>query len=80
MGEASTGPGVVVERDGDVITMWMNRPERRNALSLEQMRDLRGAFAEAGESDALGVVLAGKGPVFSAGHDFADLAARTSSR
>ena len=74
MGEGSTAPGVVVERDGGVTTIWMNRPERRNALSLEQMRELRGAFAAAGESDALGVILAGKGPVFSAGHDFADLA------
>ena len=56
------------------VTIWMNRPERRNALSLDQMRRLRRAFAEVGDSDALGVVLAGKGPVFSAGHDFADIA------
>jgi enoyl-CoA hydratase/carnithine racemase len=65
---------VVVERDGDFVTIWMNRPDRRNALSLEHMHELRAAFAAAGESDALGVVLAGKGSVFSAGHDFADLA------
>ena len=74
MGEPSTAPGVVVERDGEVTTIWMNRPERRNALSLEQMQELCRAFAAAGESDSLGVILAGKGPVFSAGHDFADLA------
>jgi enoyl-CoA hydratase/carnithine racemase len=73
---AGDGPddGVVVERSGDYVTIWMNRAERRNALSLDQMRRLRRAFAEAGDSDALGVVLAGKGPVFSAGHDFADIA------
>jgi enoyl-CoA hydratase/carnithine racemase len=65
---------VLVERDGDVATVWMNRPERRNALSLEHLVELRDAFAEVGESDALGVILAGKGSVFSAGHDFADLA------
>ena len=52
----------------------MNRPERRNALSLDHLAELRDAFAEIGESDARGVVLGGKGPVFSAGHDFADLA------
>jgi enoyl-CoA hydratase/carnithine racemase len=66
--------GVLVERDGDVVTIWMNRPERRNALSLDQMAALRDAFAAVGEGDARGVVLGGKGPVFSAGHDFADLA------
>lgn len=65
---------VLVERDGPFITITMNRPERRNALSLEHMRELTAAFAEAGSSDARGVILAGRGPVFSAGHDFADMA------
>jgi enoyl-CoA hydratase/carnithine racemase len=32
------------------------------------------AFRQIGDSDALGIVLAGAGPVFSAGHDFADVA------
>jgi enoyl-CoA hydratase/carnithine racemase len=70
---AAPHDGVLVERDGDVVTVWMNRPDRRNALSLELMRALQRAFAEVGDSDVLGVVLGGKGPVFSAGHDFADI-------
>ncbi len=65
---------LLVERAGDFVTITMNRPERRNALSLQHLRELHAAFAETGESDALGVVLAGAGPVFSAGHDFADVA------
>ncbi len=65
---------VLVERSGDYATITMNRPERRNALSLEHMRELIAAFNEVGDSDALGIVLAGNGPVFSAGHDFADVA------
>jgi enoyl-CoA hydratase/carnithine racemase len=64
---------VLVERDGPFATITMNRPERRNALSLEHMRELTAAFREVGESDARGVILAGNGPVFSAGHDFADM-------
>jgi enoyl-CoA hydratase/carnithine racemase len=64
---------VVVERDGPFVTITMNRPERRNALSLEHMRELTEAFVQAGKSDARGVILAGNGPVFSAGHDFADM-------
>jgi enoyl-CoA hydratase/carnithine racemase len=65
---------VLVERSGDFTTITMNRPQRRNALSLEHMRELIAAFRAVGESDALGIVLAGNGPVFSAGHDFADVA------
>jgi len=65
---------ILVERSGDFATITMNRPQRRNALSLDHMRELIRAFSEAGESSALGIVLAGNGPVFSAGHDFADVA------
>ena len=65
---------VQVSRDGDHATITMDRPQRRNALSLEHMRELTSAFREVGDSDALGIVLAGNGPVFCAGHDFADVA------
>jgi enoyl-CoA hydratase/carnithine racemase len=65
---------ITVERSGDFTTITMNRPQRRNALSLPHMRELIEAFGSAGASDATGIVLAGTGPVFSAGHDFADVA------
>src|SRR6202050_1350726 len=65
---------ILVERSGAFATVTMNRPQRRNALSLPHMHELIAAFAESGASDALGIVLAGNGPVFSAGHDFADVA------
>ena len=65
---------VLVERSGEFATITMNRPQRRNALSLQHMYELIEAFTQVGGSDALGVVLAGHGPVFSAGHDFADVA------
>jgi len=64
---------ILVERSGDFATVTMNRPQRRNALSLEHMRELIAAFGDVGSSDALGIVLAGNGPVFCAGHDFADV-------
>jgi enoyl-CoA hydratase/carnithine racemase len=66
---------ILVERSGDFATVTMNRPQRRNALSIEHMRELIGV-RRAGSSDALGIVLAGNGPVFSAGHDFADMVER----
>lgn len=65
-----------VERDGETVRITMNRPERRNALSGEHLGELREAFLDAGRSDATGIVLGAEGPVFSAGHDFADLVAR----
>ena len=65
---------ILVEWSGEFATVTMNRPQRRNALSLAHMSELIDAFTQVGASDALGVVLAGNGPVFSAGHDFADVA------
>ena len=65
---------ILVERAGDFATVTMNRPQRRNALSMEHMRELIAAFRDLGDSDALGIVMAGNGPVFSAGHDFAAVA------
>jgi enoyl-CoA hydratase/carnithine racemase len=69
-----TFKNILVERSGEYATITMNRPERRNALSAAHMRELIDAFAHLGGSDVLGIVLAGNGPVFSAGHDFADVA------
>lgn len=63
-----------VDRDGPVATITMAMPERRNALSLAHLRELLDAFRTIGASDARGIVLAAEGPVFSAGHDFADMA------
>jgi len=63
-----------VERDGEVAIISMNRPEKRNALSLQMMRELDAAFASAGEDqDVRAVVLSGVGPAFSAGHDLREL-------
>src|SRR4051812_30512100 len=74
MAAALTLENVLVDRANEFVTITMNRPQRRNALSLAHLRDLIAAFDEVGRSDATGVILAGNGPVFSAGHDFADVA------
>lgn len=57
----------------DFATITMNYPRRRNALSLKHMLELTDAFRNVGASDVRGVILAANGPVFSAGHDFADM-------
>lgn len=58
------------------VEIRMRRPERRNALSEEHLRELLFAVRAVGASDARGLVLAADGPVFSAGHDFRDMAGR----
>jgi enoyl-CoA hydratase/carnithine racemase len=67
---------LLVKQDGDTVRITMNRPERRNALSEPHLRELLDAFETAGRSDATGIVLGAEGKAFSAGHDFADVAAR----
>jgi enoyl-CoA hydratase/carnithine racemase len=68
---------VQVTRDAGLATVTMNRPERRNALSEAHMTALIDAFRRlADDADTRAVVLAANGPVFSAGHDFSDMAER----
>ena len=64
---------VRVAREGEFARVTMNVPERRNALSVDHMRQLLAAVREVGASDARGLLLAGEGPVFCAGHDFGDM-------
>ena len=65
---------LLVDRDGDITTITLNRPEKRNALALPVMLELTDALRATAESDATGVILAANGPVFSAGHNFGDMA------
>lgn len=67
---------ILSERDGDVATITMNRPERRNALSLEHIEELIDALERIGTSDARVVVIGANGPAYCAGHDYADMVDR----
>ena len=68
---------LLVSADGPITTITLHRPEKRNALSLNVMLELTEAFRHVGDSEAHGVILAASGPVFSAGHNFADMAGVT---
>jgi enoyl-CoA hydratase len=56
-------------RDGDVLTLEMQRPERRNALNGELVDGLREAIEKAAGEDVRAIVLTGQGHVFSSGAD-----------
>ncbi len=61
-------------QEGPIATITLNRPDKRNALALDVMHELTAALQAVAGSDALGVILAANGPVFSAGHNFGDMA------
>ncbi|KID30469.1 enoyl-CoA hydratase/carnithine racemase [Prauserella rugosa] len=75
-GQRSEFEHLLVDREGDTVTVTMNRAARRNSLTEDHLRELTRALRETADTDATGVVLAGDGPVFSAGHDFGDVAGR----
>jgi methylglutaconyl-CoA hydratase len=59
--------GLRVERDGQLVRVTLQRPERRNAFDAALIAELTEAFADVG--DARAVVLAGDGQSFCAGAD-----------
>ncbi|VEG38876.1 enoyl-CoA hydratase [Mycolicibacterium flavescens] len=58
-----------VTRDGHVMTLEMQREDRRNALNAELVDGLREAIEKAGAEDVRAIVLTGAGHVFSSGAD-----------
>lgn len=66
---------VEVARDGDIATVTLARPEKRNALSSDGSRAVAAAFRELSADDRLRVVLLnGAGPSFCAGADVREMA------
>ena len=66
---------VLVERDGPIAVVLLNRPDALNALSDELMEELVRAFEELDRDDAVRcIVLGGNERAFAAGADIAELA------
>src|SRR3954464_4683284 len=72
-GEVATTPEdqhLLVERDGGVMVVTMNRPERRNALSPSMMDGMAAAWDEVNANpDVRVAILTGAGGCFCAGAD-----------
>ena len=63
-------PSVLIERDGSILRITLNRPEVRNAIDEEVINSLSSAAAAAAEDRSLrAIVLAGQGKAFCAGAD-----------
>jgi enoyl-CoA hydratase/carnithine racemase len=65
---------VLVKTSPPVGRLTLNRPDRRNALSLAHMREVIAALATLRDDPEVQVVvLEGAGPAFSAGHDLGEM-------
>lgn len=61
--------------DEAIATITLNNPAKRNALSLDMMQALIAALHQVSDTPSVrGILVAANGPVFSAGHDFSDMA------
>jgi enoyl-CoA hydratase/carnithine racemase len=68
---------ILFDTDGQIAIVTLNRPQRRNALSLELMAELIECLNEIGRDRALRVVLLrATGKVFSSGHDLSEMVGR----
>jgi len=68
---------IQVTHEGPVAVVTLNRPEKRNALSMELMLELIAALDEIGRStEARAVILAAAGKVFCSGRDLGQMTGR----
>jgi enoyl-CoA hydratase/carnithine racemase len=69
---------LLVESEGFTTRLTLNRPEKRNALSLELLTRLEGAIERiATDRGARVVILGARGPVFCSGHDLGEMVGRS---
>jgi enoyl-CoA hydratase len=74
MPDTAPEPLVLVNADGPVLTVTINRPEKRNATNAEVLCRLYDAWVRLDEDDSLRVaILTGNGNTFCAGMDLAEI-------
>ncbi|MBV8999907.1 MAG: enoyl-CoA hydratase [Solirubrobacterales bacterium] len=68
---------LIVVADEPAARIKLNRPEKRNALSLELMQELTAALRDvSAHAPVRAIVIEGAGPAFSAGHDLSEMIGR----
>ena len=66
-----------LDNGGEIATLTLNRPEKRNALTTEMIEELVGALWEVESSPARVLILTGAGEAFCSGMDIGELKALT---
>jgi enoyl-CoA hydratase/carnithine racemase len=70
-------PGVIVERDGAILTLRLDRPAKRNALDTRMLETIETTLTAAARDPAVrAVIVTGGEQVFAAGVDIGEFAAR----
>src|ERR1035438_7956815 len=68
---------ISITQEGAAAVVTLNRPQRRNALSLDLMLELMACLGEIGRDAATrAVILAAAGKVFCSGHDLSEMSGR----
>ena len=66
---------ILLEQSGSILTLWLNRPESRNAMSLSMVKAIQQVFQSIENDLSIrAVILRGKGGHFCAGGDIKDMA------
>jgi enoyl-CoA hydratase/carnithine racemase len=77
MSAVASTAALLVREDGPAARITLNRPEKRNALSLELMLELLDALRRVSGADGVrAIVIDAHGPAFSAGHDLSEMVDR----
>lgn len=64
-----------LEQQGSILTVWLNRPESRNAMSLNMVKAIQHVFKTIENDESIrAVILRGKSGHFCAGGDIKDMA------
>ncbi len=65
---------VELEQEGSILTLWLNRPDSRNAMSLNMVKAIQQVFQVIEQDLSIrAVILRGKGGHFCAGGDIKDM-------
>jgi enoyl-CoA hydratase/carnithine racemase len=71
---------LLIESKAGVVSLTLNRPDKRNALSFDLLRRLENAIEMiAADDSARVVVLAARGSAFSAGHDLSEMVGQSAA-
>jgi enoyl-CoA hydratase len=72
---------IIVEKRDPVSIIYLNRPEKRNAMTYRMVKELRDAYQKvAGDETVRAVIMTGKGKAFCAGGDTGEFVSNTISQ
>lgn len=75
LSELDVDESILLEQQGSILTLWLNRPESRNAMNLNMVNAIQQVFiAIASDLSIRAVILRGQGGHFCAGGDIKDMA------